>query len=361
MTPDAIASEPEKGMDITEDELMILSYRLEGLHKKLTYDLNKCVGCDACVKVCPVHAITLGPVVEIAQGLLEGTPAVIIDHDECCYCGLCKFACPTGALDIEVDPPDKINWEEYPRLMPFAVVDPDKCQEDPTAEICQKCVQARKGNNVVILFDLLKECPHEALSLTSPFEGTVKIYKNLLYKCDPNGCKACVNVCPTESFFIPQKADEIVKYGKIAVNEDNCIHCGACELACPEDIIEVKRDRIRLDERVTGKAWTRAWESLYGHLLTEKTVCPFCKEQEKLPEIEEEESELGDEDELARADEERDFTPPEEKLAANAEKLAKIREFLAQIKVRYQMERGNKEKVHALFRREAQSGEAQQA
>ncbi|SHJ52016.1 4Fe-4S binding protein [Parasporobacterium paucivorans] len=48
---------------------------------------SKCVGCGACVRSCPVDAITT-----------EDSKAVI--SDECVECGACISACPQRAISI---------------------------------------------------------------------------------------------------------------------------------------------------------------------------------------------------------------------------------------------------------------------
>jgi len=50
-------------------------------------DTEKCTGCEACVEVCPVEAITI-----------ENGVAVI--SDDCTECGACVDECPTGAISL---------------------------------------------------------------------------------------------------------------------------------------------------------------------------------------------------------------------------------------------------------------------
>ena len=52
-------------------------------------DKNKCVGCEACVAVCPVGAITM----------VDGKAT--IDNNKCILCGACVNECPQGALSKE--------------------------------------------------------------------------------------------------------------------------------------------------------------------------------------------------------------------------------------------------------------------
>jgi len=58
----------------------------------------------------------------------------------------------------------------------------------------------------------------------------------------------CINICPTESFFIPESAEDVIKYGKIACKEDECFYCRACENSCPDDLIIVKRKEIEIND-----------------------------------------------------------------------------------------------------------------
>lgn len=46
-------------------------------------------------------------------------------------------------------------------------------------------------------------------------------------KC--NGCKSCVDSCPSEGIVVPDSV--------AVVNADNCIDCGACIDACPSGAI----------------------------------------------------------------------------------------------------------------------------
>lgn len=47
-----------------------------------------CIGCGACVPVCPVDAISM----------VEGK--AIIDHETCIECGVCIAECPVEAIAI---------------------------------------------------------------------------------------------------------------------------------------------------------------------------------------------------------------------------------------------------------------------
>ena len=50
---------------------------------------DECVGCETCVPVCPVEAITMK----------DGK--AVIDQDTCTECGACVGECPTEAIKQE--------------------------------------------------------------------------------------------------------------------------------------------------------------------------------------------------------------------------------------------------------------------
>jgi len=55
---------------------------------------NKCIGCGACVNICPVGAISM-----------ENGKAVI-DQNKCIHCGKCLDICPQGAIRPNSENPD---------------------------------------------------------------------------------------------------------------------------------------------------------------------------------------------------------------------------------------------------------------
>ena len=58
------------------------------IKKEILYTERLCVGCGACMEVCPVHA-----------HILTGA-AHTVDRARCCACGKCAQVCPTGALAV---------------------------------------------------------------------------------------------------------------------------------------------------------------------------------------------------------------------------------------------------------------------
>jgi len=75
---------------------------------RLHNEIEDCIVCDKCVKVCPVDCITIEPIraTEEFGRTSDGTPKRIyaakfdIDMGKCCFCGLCTTVCPTECLTM---------------------------------------------------------------------------------------------------------------------------------------------------------------------------------------------------------------------------------------------------------------------
>lgn len=75
---------------------------------RLHNEIDDCIVCDKCAKVCPVDCITIEAVraVEEFGKTSDGTPRRIyaakfdINMGQCCFCGLCTTVCPTECLTM---------------------------------------------------------------------------------------------------------------------------------------------------------------------------------------------------------------------------------------------------------------------
>ncbi|KKN04570.1 hypothetical protein LCGC14_1096070 [marine sediment metagenome] len=201
---------------------------------------------------------------------------------------LCVIVCPNDAFHENIEPEGQIDLIEFPTIGKFYKIDLDKCIEDKKIEICKLCLDVRKRNNIEEYYRIAKECPVKCFQIDSPIQGEVIIKKNMLHKCDPQGCKACVNICPTRSFFIPEKAEDVKKFGKIACNEDECFYCGACENSCPDDLIRVERREIEIinPKQISNYPWIQGWIKNIKKILKERLISG--KEPIEIPIIEEE-------------------------------------------------------------------------
>jgi formate hydrogenlyase subunit 6/NADH:ubiquinone oxidoreductase subunit I len=75
---------------------------------KLHNEIDDCIVCDKCAKVCPVNCIDIEPIKSPSEfgKTSDGTSKRIyaakfdIDMAKCCFCGLCTTVCPTECLTM---------------------------------------------------------------------------------------------------------------------------------------------------------------------------------------------------------------------------------------------------------------------
>lgn len=75
---------------------------------RLHNEIDDCIVCDKCAKICPVDCIEIDPIKskETFGYTSDGTPKRIyaakfdINMGKCCFCGLCTTVCPTECLTM---------------------------------------------------------------------------------------------------------------------------------------------------------------------------------------------------------------------------------------------------------------------
>ncbi len=75
---------------------------------RLHNEMDDCIVCDKCAKVCPVDCIDIEPIKATGEvgKASDGSPIRLyaakfdIDMAKCCYCGLCTTVCPTECLTM---------------------------------------------------------------------------------------------------------------------------------------------------------------------------------------------------------------------------------------------------------------------
>lgn len=78
---------------------------------KLHNEIDDCIVCDKCAKVCPVDCIDIEAIKspEVYGKTSDDTPKRLyaakfdIDMAKCCFCGLCTTVCPTECLTMTDD------------------------------------------------------------------------------------------------------------------------------------------------------------------------------------------------------------------------------------------------------------------
>jgi len=61
-----------------------------------TVDAKKCIGCGACVSVCPAQ-----PKVFELKDTKEGSKSQVTNPEACIECGACEASCPTNAIKLK--------------------------------------------------------------------------------------------------------------------------------------------------------------------------------------------------------------------------------------------------------------------
>ncbi|GAB3756596.1 4Fe-4S dicluster domain-containing protein [Spirosoma pomorum] len=119
-TPEGIAS--DNYFDL-QNGLVTLQYPHEQLpipdngRYRLRNEIEDCIVCDKCAKVCPVDCITIDAIkaTEEVGRASDGSPIRLyaatfdIDMAKCCYCGLCTAVCPTECLTMD----KKFDYSEF--------------------------------------------------------------------------------------------------------------------------------------------------------------------------------------------------------------------------------------------------------
>ncbi|HXH98928.1 MAG TPA: 4Fe-4S binding protein [Sphingobacteriaceae bacterium] len=75
---------------------------------QLHVEMDDCIVCDLCAKICPVDCIEIesikstGPIGQTSDGTTKRlyAPKFDIDMAKCMYCGLCTVVCPTECITM---------------------------------------------------------------------------------------------------------------------------------------------------------------------------------------------------------------------------------------------------------------------
>lgn len=65
---------------------------------KVTFDENRCKGCELCTTVCPVKIV----VMDKSRINIKGYhPATVNEMEKCIACGSCAKICPDSVITVE--------------------------------------------------------------------------------------------------------------------------------------------------------------------------------------------------------------------------------------------------------------------
>lgn len=103
----------------------------ERSRNRLYVNIDDCIGCDQCVRACPVDCITLDTVKSVPGDDLgvtsNGKKKALwvtrfdIDIAKCCYCSLCVYPCPTECIKM-TDIYEFSEWDRDNLIYHFATL-----------------------------------------------------------------------------------------------------------------------------------------------------------------------------------------------------------------------------------------------
>jgi len=158
---------------------------------------NKCVGCGACVDVCPKKIIVLLPeknhIFTACKNIDKAKLAKTKCDVACIGCGLCKKNCPTGAIEI---------------IKNLATIDYSKCID------CGKCHTVCPVKPIKAITDTI--APRTKLEITDACKG----------------CGLCAKKCPVQAITGSRKEKHII-------DSEKCVRCQICYHTCRFDAIKL--------------------------------------------------------------------------------------------------------------------------
>jgi 4Fe-4S ferredoxin len=217
------------------EEAITLERAMVTRHYVMTWDLDRCVGCQIGPLVCLKEAVTHVEG-QIADGRLAKKPSVDIDAEKCVLCGMCEIMCPKNAITLTING-ERENpmqaYEAFPHLVESTKFDKaafDWSRRDFVIDNCPTDVISYDEAEDTLVVDQehcirCRQCEVSsdgAFTVVQPWEGKVELRRE---KC-VEGCLACADICPTRALHI---TDE----GELALADYYCIKCGACMQVCP--------------------------------------------------------------------------------------------------------------------------------
>lgn len=103
---------------------------------QLDVEIDDCIVCDLCAKICPVDCIDIEQIkaTELIGNTSDGSPKRIyaakfdIDMAKCMYCGLCTIVCPTECI-IMTNQYDRTVFELKDLTYEFSDMTPEEAAE----------------------------------------------------------------------------------------------------------------------------------------------------------------------------------------------------------------------------------------
>ena len=68
------------------------------MNKKVTFNTDRCKGCELCTTVCPKHIVVIDTATTNRKGY---HPATVKEMDQCIGCASCARICPDSVITVE--------------------------------------------------------------------------------------------------------------------------------------------------------------------------------------------------------------------------------------------------------------------
>ncbi len=219
---------------VTEHEIT-LERAMVTRHYIMTWDLDRCVGCQIGPLVCPKESV-VHVEGEIVDGRLAKKPSVDIDPDTCVLCGICEVMCPKNAITMTINGEREnpvLVYGAFPELIQSTVFDKEKFDWSRKDFVIDNCptdvISYDEAQDTLVVDDAhcirCRQCEIAsggAFQVVQPWQGQVELRRE---KC-VEGCLACADVCPTRALHINDESELILA-------DYYCIKCGACMQVCP--------------------------------------------------------------------------------------------------------------------------------
>jgi ferredoxin len=217
------------------DEKLVLERRMVTRHYVMTWDFDRCVGCQIGPLVCPKEAV-IHVEGEIVDGRLVKKPSVDIDPDKCVFCGICEVMCPKNAITLTINGEREnpvLIQGAFPDLIQSTTFDKERfdwSRKDFVIDNCStEVISYDKAQDTLVVDDehciRCRQCEiasDGAFQVVQPWQGLVELRRE---KC-VEGCLACADICPTRALHIDEE-------GELVLADYYCIKCGACMQVCP--------------------------------------------------------------------------------------------------------------------------------
>jgi len=269
---------------VTEREI-VLERSMVTRHYLMTWDLDRCVGCQIGPLVCPKESVT-HVAGEIVDGRLATKPTVDIDAETCVLCGMCEIMCPKNAITITINGKTEnpvLQYGAFPELVQSTKFDRaqfDMSRKEFVIDNCPTEVISYDEERDTLVVDQehcirCRQCEvasDGAFQVVQPWKGSIELHRE---RC-VEGCLACADICPTRALHIDDD-------GELALADYYCIKCGACMQVCPVGA-EVETYEVTIEsqgvtktvahERVTNvdelPVWVERWR--VGHTPVESAA-----------------------------------------------------------------------------------------